>query len=324
MERERPPERLDDAPPAEAPEAPRVVVRSPGDEAAAAADRRDAAIAWALILAGGVVATLVRPDAHPVAWSLGLSVSLAFAVDRLALAPVVRLARLLGAETARLRAALACPYCKDALPEAAAIACDRKGCGAFYHEECWAECGASYGGCAIYGCGSRSGHLVGRFALQRHVLRVLVAAALFPPRLVKRIQEGERQSFREVWRQAREYQRDVSHSAARTLLVGGANAAVCVGIALVVAARFSAWLDEVRRPGRWWFRVDEGIMWFAALSLVLCVLPVVLMRVPLAAHFAWGVKRLVGRIFRDELAALRRADEGTFLARLAGGAGKKD
>lgn len=323
MERERPPERLDDAPPAEAPAAPRVVVHSPAD-AAAAADRRDAAIAWALVAAGGAVAALVRPDAHPVAWSLGLSVAIGFGVDRLAVAPVVRLARLLGAETARLRAALACPYCKDALPEAAAIACDRKGCGAFYHEECWAECGASYGGCAIYGCGSKSGHAVGRFALQRHVLRLLVAAALFPPRFVKRIQEGERQSFREVWRQAREYQRDVSRSDARTLLVGGANAAVCIGLALVLAARLSAWLDERRYVARWWREVDDGMTWFLLLCLALCVLPVLLMRVPLAAHFAWGVKRLVGRIFRDELAALRRADEGTFLARLAGGAGKKD
>lgn len=318
MERERPPERLDDAPPAEAPEAPRVVVRSPGDEAAAAADRRDAAIAWALILAGGVVAALVRPDAHPVAWSLGLSVSLGFGIDRVAVAPLVRLARHLGAETARLRAALACPYCKDALPEAAAIACDRKGCGAFYHEECWAECGATYGGCAIYGCGSRSGHLVGRFALQRHVLRLLVAAALFPPRFVKRIQEGERQSFREVWRQAREYQRALSNDARRTLLVGGVSALICTLAAVGVLLSFDERLERSRYFG------DVSLLGFGVVYLLVMALPVVLMRVPLAAHFAWGVKRLVGRIFRDELAALRRADEGTFLARLAGGAGKKD
>jgi hypothetical protein len=46
-----------------------------------------------------------------------------------------------------------CTYCRDAL-EGAAPVCARAGCGALYHVECWEECHARYGGCAVYGCGS--------------------------------------------------------------------------------------------------------------------------------------------------------------------------
>ena len=294
--------------------APKVVIRG-GHEQVAAAERRDAVIAWSLAAAAFVAAVVLDVRTHPVAWTFAISTGLSLVIDRLAVAPLVRFGLRLGAARARLRAALACPYCKDALPADAAIACDRKGCGAFYHDECWAEVRASYGGCAVYGCGSTAGHPVGRFGLQRHVLRLLLAAALFTPKLVKRIQEGERQRFADVWRQAREYQAGISRDASRTIALGIVNLVVSVAgtLATVVTLELlGVEVDRLPRAGK------------VALVLLACVVPIVIIRMPLAGHFGWGASRLLGRVFRDELAALRRADEGTFLARLAGGAGKKD
>lgn len=238
-----------------------------------------------------------------------LSIGLGLSIDLLAVGPLLHLLRRVGAEGARLRAALACPYCKDALPDAAAMACDTKGCGAFYHEECWAECHASYGGCAIYGCGGKTSHPVGRLALRRHVLRLVIAALLFTPKLVKRIQESEQLSFRDVWQRAREYQRGVSNDALRTVGFGLVNATVCVVlITLLEHAKYTERISDVM---------------FAVLLLPSFALPILFMRTPLFAHFGWGVMRVLATVFRAELAALRRADEGTFLARLAGGLGKK-
>lgn len=238
-----------------------------------------------------------------------VSIGLGLGIDLLAVGPLLHLLRRAGAEGARLRAALACPYCKDALPDAAATACDQKGCGAFYHEECWAECQVSYGGCAIYGCGGRTSHPVGRLALRRHVLRLVLAALLFTPKLVKRIQESDQLSFRDVWRRAREYQRGVSHDAGRTIAFGVLNAFVSVTLVVCFARAYQ--LDII----------SQGT--FLLLVLPCLALPVLFMRTPLLAHFGWGASRVLASVFRAELAALRRADEGTFLARLAGGLGKK-
>jgi hypothetical protein len=238
-----------------------------------------------------------------------VSVGIALSFDLLVLGPLLHLVRRVGAEGARLRAALACPYCKDALPDAAASACDQRGCGAFYHEECWAECQASYGGCAIYGCGGKTSHPVGRLALRRHVLRLVLATLLFTPRLVKRIQESEQLSFRDVWRRAREYQHGVSHDAGRTIAFGVLNAYVSVTLVVCFARAYQ--LDVI----------SQGA--FLLLVLPCLGLPILFMRTPLLAHFGWGASRVLASVFRAELAALRRADEGTFLARLAGGLGKK-
>lgn len=291
-----------------------VVVRGRTD--AARIDRRDALVMWSLAATGLLTAAFVDRHDMPVVWSLGLGVGAAALLDRLLIGPLVRFGLRLGAESARLRAALACPYCKDALLDDAAIACDRQGCGAFYHGECWAEVGATYGGCAIYGCGSRTGHAVGRFALQRHVLRLLLAAALFTPKLVRRIQETERQSFRDVWRRAREYQAAISRDEGRTLALGCVNLILCmVGTGGLVSVLVELGIGVQR-----W---SEGAQ-VAFVLAVPCALALAFLRMPLAGHFGRGASKLLGRVFRDELAALGRADQGTFLARLAGGAGKKD
>lgn len=217
--------------------------------------------------------------------------------------PAFGLARALSAESQRLRAALTCPYCHDQLDESAMV-CDRDGCGAYYHEECWNECSRDYGGCAIYGCGTASAHAVGRFALQRRVWRLLVAAALFPPKLVKRLRESERENFRQVWQRSRAYQRGISHDVGRTLLIGFVNLIVVVAAAIAIVAAGTT----------------ETMLWLGALIPFV----ILFMRVPLASHFVWAGSRLIARIFRDELAALSRADEGTFLARLSAGLGKKE
>lgn len=314
-EQPRPHEREPEPERAGAKPGPAVVVRGQTD--VDRAERRAAVVLWTLAAVGLSAAATLDPYQATVAWSLALGAGVAGAADRLLIGPLVRFGRRLGAESARLRAALACPYCKDTLPEDAAIACDRKGCGAFYHEECWAEVGAAYGGCAIYGCGCKTGHAVGRFALRRHVLRLLLAAALFPPRIVKRIQETERQSFRDVWRRAREFQGEVSRSPVKTIGAG-------LGY-LVIAAALALALGQVTEAIGGRSRGDE-VAWFvlAVWPLAIILIPLLLIRLPLTGHFAWGLWRVVGRVFRDELAALGRADQGTFLARLAGGAGKKD
>jgi hypothetical protein len=265
---------------------------------------------FALAIAAVVSIGLGLPFLFDAPWAGPLfAVGLGLSIDLAVIGPVLHLLRRVGAEGARLRAALACPYCKDALPDAAASACDQKGCGAFYHEECWTECHASYGGCAIYGCGGKTSHPVGRLALRRHVLRLVIATILFTPKLVKRIQESEQLSFRDVWQRAREYQRGVSHDGLRTSAFGLVNAVVCVACVLGLArAHQREIISDVA---------------FVLLIFPLMALPFLFLRTPLLAHFGWGASRVLAAVFRAELAALRRADEGTFLARLAGGLGKK-
>lgn len=264
------------------------------------------AVAAVLIL-GVAVALWVGRD-WPLLGGLAGGLAVMAALDFVIVRPVQLFLRRMASEAARLRAALACPYCRDGLEDDQALACDRPGCGALYHEGCWSECRTSYGGCAIYGCGSKTAHGVGWFALQRRVWRTLVAAVLFTPKVVQRLQAAERATLREEWRRARQVQLEISTSP-RTVVVGLANAAVCVAAA---GALSSLALSQ---------RIPVEV--FAWLAIALMVVPVLFMRLPLLGVFAWGVLRVVARLFRDELALLQRADAGTFLARLAGGAGKK-
>lgn len=305
MERPRDDEPRSTPGPAEGSAPLQIAVRGAGGEA-----WRSRAEAIGLTVTAVVSLAVGLPRLFDAPWAgLLVSVGIALSFDLLVLGPFLHLARRIGAEGARLRAALACPYCKDALPDAAAAACDQKGCGAFYHEECWAECQASYGGCAIYGCGGKTSHPVGRLALRRHVLRLVLAALLFTPRLVKRLQDSEQVSFRDVWRRAREYQRELSQDGWRTLRSGAVNLLASLAAVGVLVA-----VDEARD-----LSLAEGV-----LGILGClVLPLVFLRTPLFAHFGWGASRMLASVFRAELAALRRADEGTFLARLAGGLGKK-
>lgn len=93
---------------------------------------------------------------------------------------------------ARVREAMRCPFCRDDVAQTGAVGCARRGCGALYHAECWRECSTSYGGCAVFGCGSKDATGVSRTAFLVRLLRLVLAAVLFPTRVLEAIRsEGE-------------------------------------------------------------------------------------------------------------------------------------
>ncbi len=244
--------------------------------------------------------------------SLGLLLAVAAAHVAL-VRPAFRTAARLHADRARLRAALACPYCKDALGDEA-VGCDRAGCGALYHRECWDECRESYGGCAVYGCGCTTTRELGRFALRRRALRLLLAAALFPPRVVRRLRGGGGEDgkslLRWAWDEAVAVQENASASCGQSLLVGGVNLGLC--------ALLASWLQTVR-----WIERDgaTGLIVLAAVT----VAAVTLMRLPLLTQLTWNLLGVFTDALASEVVALARADAGdeTVLGRLARGAGGK-
>lgn len=344
LEQRRPPtpEHAQENVPEHAPEltAP---VAGPGPKVTVKRDGQDFRASWvpfqvllgvgvgALVLAWALPANPHGPlgrwdDARALGAALALSTGLGCLLHAFLVHPLFVLARVTRAETARLRAALACPYCRDGIAEDQAMACGRSGCGAIYHTECWQEVRPSYGGCAVYGCGSPAAHPVGRFAIQRRLLRLVVAAALFPPTAVRRLRQTDRRTFRDLWAQARAWQQGVSGDG-RALVAGLVDASIV--LPLTVSLVFAI-IDDPTAFGLgfhspYYSQPDWDLVALAVggVSLVGCVLAVLLMRLPLLAAFGLGVMRLVARMFTDELAALSRADEGTFLARLAGGLGKK-
>ncbi len=252
--------------------------------------------------------------------ALGSSVGLWLAVATahvLLVRPLCRTAGRLHGDRARLRAALACPYCRDALGEQA-VGCERAGCGALYHRECWDECRTSYGGCAVYGCGCTSAREVGRLALRRRALRLVVAAALFPPRVVQRLRGGAdgKGLLRWAWEEARAVQENASASCSQSVLVGGVNLGLCVGLLW--------WLQGLGLFPTW-----DPLAPYKVVGLV-AVAAVVLMRLPLLSQLAWNVLGVLTEALAGEVSALARADagagaggEGTALRRMAGGGGKK-
>lgn len=249
--------------------------------------------ACGLLLAEGLLEGAATGRAAPVFWAVGALAHLGV------VRPIGYATRRLRADDARLKAALSCPYCKDALPAEAAVACQRPGCGACYHLDCWSECRQTYGGCAIFGCGSKAGREVGSFALTRRIVWQVIATALFPPRLASR---------------AVAYRVKLADEAPQgvvgTPLGHGLWAFVALAMAVgSVAGIFIAGeLGERRVIGQAWLGV--------AIALAFVVLPIATVRGPLALLAA------VLELFSDELAVLQRADEGTFLARTAS-AGKK-
>jgi hypothetical protein len=98
----------------------------------------------------------------------------------------------------RLGQALVCPYCRDGVGRRGAVACARRGCGALYHRECWGECAKSYGGCAIYGCGSAQAHEVGLVGYLLRAARLVGQAFLSPPRMARRLGAAASERIQEV------------------------------------------------------------------------------------------------------------------------------
>lgn len=252
-----------------------------------------AVTACALLLAAGLLDGAATGRAAPVFWAVGALAHLAV------VRPIGHAVRRLRADDARLRAALGCPFCKDALPAEAAVACQRPGCGACYHLECWSECRQSYGGCAIFGCGSREGREVGSFALTRRIVWQVIATALFPPRLARR---------------AVAYRVKLAQDAPQGVVGTPLGHGLWAFVALALAVGSVAGIFVAGELGRRRVIADAWVA--VAMGLAFVVLPIAAVRGPLALLAA------VLELFSDELAVLQRADEGTFLARAAS-AGKK-
>lgn len=93
---------------------------------------------------------------------------------------------------ARIHQALVCPYCRDEVERAVeSVGCVRDGCGAIYHSECWEECRADHGSCAVFGCSSTRAQPLSATGYVLRVLRLLTAALLLPPRLVAAVEERD-------------------------------------------------------------------------------------------------------------------------------------
>lgn len=101
----------------------------------------------------------------------------------------------------RIRAALRCPYCHDQVGRVATVGCARPGCGALYHRECWDEV-ARWSGCAALGCGSREAREVSAAGYLVRVARLLLAALLFPRRIVRRLREQDEAGALSLYRRA--------------------------------------------------------------------------------------------------------------------------
>jgi hypothetical protein len=53
------------------------------------------------------------------------------------------------------KSSVVCPYCRADVLLDESVAC--AGCGVRHHRECWHLSVREYGGCSVYGCGSRAG-----------------------------------------------------------------------------------------------------------------------------------------------------------------------
>jgi hypothetical protein len=97
----------------------------------------------------------------------------------------------------RVRAALRCPYCHDQVGRRDMLACAR----GRYHRECWEEC-ARWDGCAALACGSREAREVSALGYVVRLLRLALAALLFPPRVARALITTEGAGVVSIFRQA--------------------------------------------------------------------------------------------------------------------------
>ena len=236
------------------------------------------------------------------------------------------------AARSRVRQALVCPYCRDEVQRRGTVACARRRRGALYHRECWEECATQYGGCAVYGCESRKSREITALGYFWRLLRLFLAALLFPPRFARAIKrhhdDGPASIFRVALARARETRQWFKAKNLWPVVV------IFVGIPLAMGLIAGGlWLlDAVlssREPR------SSGAL-FALILFLLTVGPFVaafttaIWVPPLVAFFltlGFYAAKVLALALRSELAGLTRADEGggTVLGRLrAGGGGKKD
>ncbi len=216
----------------------------------------------------------------------------------------------------RLHGALICPYCRDAVFRRGTLVCARRGCGALYHRACWAECSTDYGGCAIYGCEGKKALEVSVTGFIFKLVRLAVAALVFPPRLVRAIRHEERHGRSLLARALHEARRFDPRRAK-----GGDAADVVVvyvlalPASLVGAANFALFAVY----GSLWRVVRDSAPSYGLCGTASFVMALMIPFATLAAAFAPAILgfllalvlnsvRLFARVLRAEIAALGRSD----------------
>jgi hypothetical protein len=227
----------------------------------------------------------------------------------------------------RVRQALVCPYCRDEVEQEGTVCCVRKGCGAFYHRECWDECAVQYGGCAIYGCSSKKSREVSAAGYVLQIGRLLVAAALFPPRIARAIRDvDEGEGLVQIWKRARKATSFVVADEGGNEPVANYKLGLYVVYTLSSYALVLLTLSRLMRNFSFWARTST---WASPiLGLLFITMPIALpWALALPTTLAFFTLRAVALAFKNELAALTRADEGggSVIGRLRSGfGGKKD
>jgi len=223
------------------------------------------------------------------------------------------------AARARAREALRCPFCRDAVGGDDAFACGRSGCGALYHQECWDECLAGYGGCAALGCGGKSGRRLSRLGLWARFLRLLAAALVFGPRAYEALRQEQSPERRALMARIRAEARHLHQAmwgrTERSLGCAGRLAASATQLVVALVCLVAA-------IGAWALVVHLG----GPIPLILAgMVTTPVQAVLLAYGLTWpgAVFVLWARaVFRGELAALERLGRPTTIDRMRRGGGK--
>ncbi len=212
----------------------------------------------------------------------------------------------------RVREALVCPYCRDEVGREGTVACARRSCGAFYHDECWRECSEAYGGCAIYGCPSKRSREVTAAGWLLRMARLGLAALLFPPRAVRALRSGA--AGDDAAGRALQVSRRVFALLNSTPLQ--------MALVLVGAPVSLEYLQARGVVHLSWFDVVPALALVITLPAVALAIPYLVVPPVAIALYALGAAR---RALAGEVSALERADAGggTVLGRLQAGAGKK-
>jgi hypothetical protein len=219
----------------------------------------------------------------------------------------------------RLRQALVCPYCRDSVGREGTVICARTKCGALYHRECWEECARQYGGCAVYGCTAKKCREVTAAGFALRLAKLLLAAALFPPRAVRALRSNETESALSVYRRAvaaskRVYLWTNANGRRQQMIVLLAGIPLSYLVLAALGFFRVQYRDDLNFPV--FFAVVFSVPFFMLALPYLVAIPVVF-----TFFFALAMKRAL----EAEFSALERADQGggTVLGRLRLGLGAK-
>jgi hypothetical protein len=220
----------------------------------------------------------------------------------------------------RVRQALVCPYCRDEVKRRGTVACARRKCGALYHRECWEECATQYGGCAVYGCESRKSREISAAGYVWKLLRLFLAALLFPPRIARAMKRHHDEGAVSIFRLSLARARQVREWCKANNAWSAVAFFSCIPVAVVELLLF---LKLERTFG------NNPVPFFAFMIIYVASPFLAGVWLPPVAAFlgmlGFYAAKLLALGLRSELAGLIRADEGggSVLGRLRSGAGKK-